>query len=268
MDIPVSFVTQRYLEYLDLMRSLQIDVASEYLVMAATLLHIKSRMLLPGLSAGDEGEGEEAQEGDPRAELVRRLLEYQKYKQAAQEIGERATLGRDVFGRGAPEPLPEGPAPFAPVSVFRLFDAFRKLLERAQIGADHHVLFERISIAERIGELQALIEQAGRVRFEELFERVRLPAGAGESISAAYRFELVITFLALLEMCRLHLIELSQDGPLGQLHIALRPGARIAPADLAKVVVAYEPVWAIGTGLTPTPADVAEVHRFIRKRLE
>src|SRR5262249_24948156 len=129
LDIPVSFITQKYLEYIALMRVLSIDVASEYLVMAATLAHIKSKMLLPTPPAGQDDELIE-QEEDPRAELVRRLLEYQKYKTAAADLADRGTLGRDVFARGVPESVPDGPAPLAPIGLFSLPDAFEGVLKR------------------------------------------------------------------------------------------------------------------------------------------
>src|SRR5688500_12139092 len=107
LDIPIAFVTEKYLEYLDAMAGLDIDVAGEYLLMAATLCHIKSRELLPGSDAGDEdgeaaGDGGEGEvEVDPRADLIKRLLEYQKYKEAAEQLGQRPVVGRNVWGRGS-----------------------------------------------------------------------------------------------------------------------------------------------------------------------
>jgi len=213
LDIPVSFITQKYLEYLDLMRAIQIDPASEYLLMAATLAHIKSRMLLPN-EPGDSDDGS-AEEEDPRTELVRRLLEYQKYKHAAEQLGQRDTLGRDVFGRGSAEAIETGPAPLAPVNVFRLFDAFEKVLERADQVADHEVLMERLSISERIVELTELLHQRRRLRFDELFE-----SADGEAQQPT-RMELVVTFLALLEMCRSHVAQVTQHEPLGPLIVEI-----------------------------------------------
>jgi len=126
LDVPVSFITEKYLEYMNLMQELSIDVASEYLVMAATLVHIKSKSLLPEEPAGQEDELDE-DGADPRGELIRRLLEYQKYKHAAAELNERGALGRDVFARGAKEAEVEGPAPLAQVEVWHLLDAFAKV---------------------------------------------------------------------------------------------------------------------------------------------
>ena len=123
LDIPMAELTRQYLGYVELMRRTQLELAAEYLLMAAVLIEIKSRLLLPKPPAEAGAEAE-----DPRAELVRRLLEYQKYKAAAADLAERGTLGKDVFGRGSGEPTPEGPAPFAELGVFSLLDAFEKVL--------------------------------------------------------------------------------------------------------------------------------------------
>ena len=211
LDIPISFITKKYLAYLDLMKSLHIDVASEYLVMAATLAHMKSKTLLP--ASGDDDGDEEAEEVDPRAELVRRLLEYQKYKQVADHLGSRATLGRDVFARGGKEPEPEGPAPLAPGNVFRLFDAFEQVLKRADQTADHQVLFERVSISERIVALTELLQERRRLPFVALFEGDDKPN----------KMTLVVTFLALLEMGKLRVIRVLQDDSLGEIFVEYAP---------------------------------------------
>lgn len=215
LDIPVGFITEKYLEYLDLMQSVQIDVASEYLVMAATLTHIKSKMLLPAEPTDQEDEEGEAMFLDPRAELVRRLLEYQKYKQVAAQLGGRAAVGRDIFPRGNSEPVPEGPAPLAQGSVFKLFDAFSKVLERAHQEADHQVMFERVGIAERIVELTELLHDNGRMRFEDLFIITDEDGNPREPT----RLELVVTFLAILEMCKMRVARVLQDDPLSEIVI-------------------------------------------------
>jgi segregation and condensation protein A len=223
-DIPISFVTKKYLEYLDWMQTLQIDVASEYLVMAATLAYIKSQMLLPE-PASDLLDGEDGGEPlDPRAELVRRLLEYQKYKHAAAHLGQRPALGRDVFERGSAEEAPDGVAPFAPPSPFKLFEAFEQVLKRANRKIDHEVVFDRLSITERIVELTELLHDRGRLRFEQLFDGEAGAAGDGPSI-----LSLVVTFLALLEMCRLGVALVTQeDDALGPLHVEFSArGARL-----------------------------------------
>ncbi|WP_437783533.1 segregation and condensation protein A [Sorangium sp. So ce1097] len=216
LDIPVSFVTEKYLEYLRIMRSLTIDLASEYLVMAATLAHIKSKMLLPSVPAGQDDDGMPGEEEDPRAELVRRLLEYQKYKVAAADLAERGTLGRDVFTRGMSESeVPKGPAPFASTSIFGLLDAFERVLKRTNVQIDHEVVFDRISITDRIVELTEKLSARRAMRFEDLLL---------DSVSKGGvipRFEVVITFLAVLEMCKLRLIRVHQTDPLAPIHIQL-----------------------------------------------
>jgi segregation and condensation protein A len=209
LDIPVSFITEKYLEYLDVMRALPIDVASEYLVMAATLTHIKSKMLLPEPPKDQEGDGAEGEEEDPRAELVRRLLEYQKYKAAAEALGSRDTLGSAVFARGGSEPVPEGPAPFAPTGTFDLLDAFAKVLARTKVKIDHEVVFDRISISDRISELVDVLRPRRSMPFEELFPQ------------QASRFDLVITFLAILEMARLKMMRVFQTEALSPIHVEL-----------------------------------------------
>ena len=206
-DIPVSFVTEKYLAYINLMQELSIDVASEYLVMAATLAHIKSKSLLPNEpSADEEVEGEE-EEGDPREELIRRLLEYQKYKQAAAELNDRGALGRDIFLRGSKAPEADGPAPLAPVELWTLLDAFGKVLSRAKVDIQHEVSFDRTSITDRINQLMEKLKGHKTVRFEELFDGQRT------------RFDLIITFLALLEMTRLKMTRLYQPDPLAEIFI-------------------------------------------------
>ena len=214
LDIPVSFITEKYLEYLKLMQVLSIEIASEYLVMAATLVHIKSKMLLPVAPSGQDDGMPQEEEEDPRAELVRRLLEYQKYKAAAAELAERGTLGRDVFPRGVEEEALPGPAPFARVEVFDLLGAFEKLLKKTKVKIDHEVVFDRISITDRIVELTEKLQGRRAVRFEQLF------LGAPRE-GPLTRFDLVITFLAMLEMCRMKLLRVYQTGPLAPIYMGL-----------------------------------------------
>ena len=125
LDIPISLITKEYLKYLKVMQDLQIDVASEYLVMAATLAHIKSKTLLPRPPEDQDDEAEA--DIDPRAELIRRLLEYQKYKRVAEDLGGRSIAGRDVFTRGTAAPQATGSASLAQVSVFKLIEALQKV---------------------------------------------------------------------------------------------------------------------------------------------
>src|SRR5450432_4927402 len=207
MDIPIAFVATKYVEYITLLEELNIDVASEYLVMAATLIHIKSKMLLPVVPTDQEDEAE--LDLDPRAELVRRLLEYQKYKHAAEQLSGNPVLGRDVFLRGLPAPSVEGAAPLAGLSLFKLLDAFQGVLSRAKTTVDHQIDFERFSITDRINELSDLLKSRGKVLFEQLFEGSRS------------RGDLIVTFLAILEMTRLRLTRLEQEGPLQPIFVEL-----------------------------------------------
>jgi segregation and condensation protein A len=206
-DIPIAFIAHKYVEYITLMNELNIDIASEYLVMAATLAHIKSKSLLPPAPADDEEDDEE--ELDPRAELIRRLLEYQKYKHAGEALAAHDVLGRDVFPRGMAAPSVDGPAPITGLNLFKLLDAFQSVLSRAKATVDHQIDFERFSITDRINELSDILRLRPRLSFEELFDQ-------GDS-----RAQLIVTFLALLEMTKLRLTRLYQEGPLELIYVEL-----------------------------------------------
>jgi segregation and condensation protein A len=208
-DIPIGFITEKYLEYIEMMQQLSIDIASEYLLMAATLAHMKSKTLLPPSADDSLEEGVEGEEEDPRAELVRRLLEYQKYKLAAEQLGSRVVLGRDAFGRGAAPPEPEGPAPLAPLSMFKLIDALESVIERFKQTGEHLVDFERITISDRINQLSDVLRARGTITFEALFEGDRS------------RADVIVTFLALLEMTKLRLTRIWQDQPYEPIFIEL-----------------------------------------------
>jgi segregation and condensation protein A len=204
-DIPIAVITRQYLEYIKLMKDLNLEVAGDFLVMAATLLQIKSRMLLPV----DEPEEGEEEEGDPRAELIRRLMEYQQYKEAGMVIGARALLGREVFVRTCPDPAlaaaqnVEGPLE---VTLFDLVDAFRSLLARVPAEHFHDVAAaETFSIADCINEILSLLQERDTVQFDELL---------GDELT---RERIIVTFLALLELCRLKLIRIFQDGHQGNI---------------------------------------------------
>lgn len=207
LDLPVSFVTERYLEYLKLMEDLDLDVAAEYLLMAATLAHIKSKMLLPRTPDEQQDDGETQEPIDPRADLIRRLLEYQKYKLAAETLGSRAISGRDVFPRGSTAAEAEGPAPLADIGMFKLLDAFEAILKRTKDRSAFEITSERISIQERMTQISDLLRGRGSCTFEELFEK---------DVS---RYEVVITFLALLEMTKMRLTRIYQPEYGASIHI-------------------------------------------------
>ncbi len=214
-DIPIARIGEQYLEYVELMRDLDLDVAGEYLVMAATLAWIKSRMLLPVEREGDEGE-----EIDPRAELVARLLEYQRFKEAAAGLGERRLLGRDVF-RGAspgPEPRPDADREVE-VGLFELLEAFRHALKAAgPSGVAHEVEVETVTVRERMVVVMESLEKAGSLTFEQVV--------TGSDGRIGSRAVLVASFLAILELTRLAVLRLYQEideigVPRGTIH--LRP---------------------------------------------
>ena len=207
LDLPIAFVTERYLDYLQMMQELDLDVASEYLLMAATLAHIKSKMLLPPSPFEEAEEAEEAYMGDPREELIRRLLEYQKYRAAADELGSRPIEGRDVFPRGMPAPEAEGPAPLAQFDLYKLLDAFQSILKRVHGRVALEVTPERITIQERISQLTDLLRSKRSCTFEALFEGDR------------NRYEVVVTFLALLEMTKMSMTRVYQSDPTAPLHV-------------------------------------------------
>jgi segregation and condensation protein A len=217
LDIPISFITEKYLEYLAVMELMNLDLASEYLLMAATLAHIKSKMLLPAPPPGQEDDAL-LDEMDPREALIKRLLEYQKYKLAGETLAARGIAGRDIFTRGSEieEAAAHSLPPLADVPLFSLVEAFQRVLARAKVKLAHDVVPDRISITDRIHELFDTLTVRRRADFDELFTR-----GAEE----VTRFDLVVTFLALLEMTRLRMMRLYQVDPEGPLHVELNEGA-------------------------------------------
>lgn len=196
-DIPIAMITKQYLEYLKLMKDLNLEVVGDFLVMASTLIQIKSSMLLP--SRTDDNTEEEGE--DPRAELIRRLVEYSRYKEAALLLSERKLLGRDYFARSFPaEELPDDLKSEEPVELdlFVLLEAFRNILAKAPRESFHEVCAESISIAERINEILSLLQEKDLLEFTELFDN---------SLDRDY---IVATFLAILELCKLKLIRVRQ----------------------------------------------------------
>ena len=213
-DIPVARITDQYLRYLELMQDMNLDVAGEYLVMAATLMHVKSRMLLPPSEADAEDPDE-----DPRADLVQQLLEYQRYREAALALGSRPLLLRDVFRREPDRPVrDEGEGVrLRDVSLADLLEAFREVLERASRASFHEIVHEEISVAECVDVIIRRLEVDGPLRFRDLF------AGAPS------RRRLVATYLALLELVKGHAVRACQEEECGE--ILLFPGPRTASVD-------------------------------------
>jgi segregation and condensation protein A len=205
-NIPIALITEQYLEYLKLMKVLNLDIAGEYLLMASTLLYIKSKILLPASPEEGEEEGE-----DPRAELVRRLLEYQKYKEAASELEKKPMLNRDVFIRSIPaEKEDTNEAERVEVSLFELLEAFRQILERAKAEEFHEVILDRISIEEKVQDILSLLQKEKRsMAFHLLFPE------------KATRRLIIVTFLAILELVKMKLIRVFQLGPFETIRLSL-----------------------------------------------
>jgi len=206
LDIPMASLTRQYLEYVDLMRAKNLELAAEYLVMAAMLIEIKSRMLLPRPATVEEAEN------DPRAELVRRLLEYERMKLAAQKLDQMPQLGRDLLAvvayveRTTAERLPD-------VHPRDLAEAWRSLLQRARLHAHHKVSREELSVREHMSRILRQLKEHRVLEFREMFDPAR-----GVAV-------LVVTLLALLELARETLIEITQSGSFAPIY------ARIAHAQ-------------------------------------
>src|SRR4030095_7286904 len=220
-DIPIALITQQYLDYIDVMKELNLDTVGEFLVMAATLIHIKSKMLLPRPESAEEGEPEE----DPREALVRRLLEHQKFKAAAELLHERAVL------RGAQWIRPDGRVaeiagdeyayePEIEVDLFSLLAAFRGVLERAKQRPKMLLPAEEMPVEVRIDQLLAILSETEACGFEDLFSK------------DDQRGAMILTFLALLEMIRLKLIRVFQTSAFGSIRVYKRARPADAPTPI------------------------------------
>jgi segregation and condensation protein A len=217
-DIPIAKVTAQYLAYIDLMQDLNLDVAGEFLVMAATLIHIKSRMLLPRIDPAQEDPDE-----DPREALVRRLLEHQKFKAAAELLHERETLRSAQWTRPdgpIAEIAGEAPEPEIEVDLFSLISAFRAVVERAKQRPKMYLPGEQMPIEDRIEQLMERLSETEACGFEDLFADVQTRAG------------IVVTFLAMLEMIRLKLIRVFQTSAMGPIRVYKRTRPADAPKPL------------------------------------
>lgn len=200
-DIPIAEITAQYLTTIDAMKSLNLDIAGEFLLMAATLVHIKSRLLLPQ----SEDEVSEDDEEDPRAELVRRLLEYQKYKEAATELDSRQLLGRDVFARQFPSPelATQEEDEFHAIGLYDLMEALRGLIRNIPEASYHDVTFEQLSVTDRINQILSLLAGKENLPFDGLFT------------PSSSRHEIVVSFLAMLELVKLRMVRLLQNTRFG-----------------------------------------------------
>jgi segregation and condensation protein A len=216
-DIPIALITEQYLAYLGLMQELNLDLASEFLVMAATLIHIKSRMLLP---RPDPAQADDPGAEDPRDALVRRLLEHQQFKAAAELLHDRETVRSAQWARPDSRVAQLAGDDYEPeleVDLFSLLSAFRSVLERARERPPVPLPPEQISIELRIDQMLEQLSETEACGFQDLFEDV------------ATRGDMIVTFLALLEMIRLKLIRVFQAGTAGPIRIYKRARPKDAP---------------------------------------
>ncbi|MBN2719425.1 MAG: segregation/condensation protein A [Deltaproteobacteria bacterium] len=212
-DIPISFITQKYLEYLEIMKDLNLNLAAEYLEMAAQLAYIKSKMMLP--NSGEDEEEDNIEDGpDPREELVRQLLEYQKYKTAADDLSERPQHGRDVFIRDSVKLKSDADRDLASPGLFALMEALKQILEKVDYSENNpyknnEILITQISLTARIHELVDILQAKERVLFSELFEGIYT------------RADIITSFLAILEMTKLNLAKIHQAAPNSEIYISV-----------------------------------------------
>lgn len=201
LDIPIAEVTAQYLSYVDMMKSFQLELAGEYLVMAAMLAEIKSRMLLP------RSQEAEAEEEDPRAELVRRLQLYEQFKQAAQDLDDLPRLERDTFPAHAEMGEYTPPKQHPPVALQELLMALSEVLKRVDVTASHHIQFETLTVRETMASVLDALNAVDFTPFEALFK------------PETGRLGVIVTFLALLELLREAMIELVQTQNFGPIHV-------------------------------------------------
>jgi len=206
LDIPVAAITEQYMQYISVMEMMRMELAAEYLVMAAMLAEIKSRLLLP---RPDEVEDED----DPRAELIRRLQAYEQFKQAAEDIDALERMERDVFEAGAGLPVLDNRHPLPDIKLEEMLGAFRSVVMRAKLNQHHSVKREFLSVRERMSSLLVMINEHQQVDFLALFTIEEGRAGC------------VVTFLAMLELCKESLIEIVQEKPFGPIFVHARSAA-------------------------------------------
>jgi|ERR1043166_8508469 segregation and condensation protein A len=206
-DISIERITKQYLEYLQAFKELKIDVAGEFVVMAANLIYLKSRSLLP---LDQQPPEEDAEEDDPRWDLIRQLIEYKKFKEAAVQLHDRELEQERMFTRdGGAAPISEAPLPLHEVGIFQLIHAFQQVIKRVEAREDLGEIFaERFSVSDKIEKILERIGNGGSVRFSELFSQM------------ASRIEIVVTFLALLELIRLNQVRAFQTKMFDDIEIA------------------------------------------------
>jgi segregation and condensation protein A len=207
-DIPIERITNQYMEYLSLMKLLNLEVAGEFLVMAATLMYIKSRMLLPVDQQITDAEAEEGE--DPRWELIRQLVEYKKFKDAALQLGQREEEQSNIFVRtgDAGIEIDAKDVPLAEVGIFDLINAFNEVLKKAGAREDfREIMEEKFTVSDKIEEILYTLRDRAEMVFTEVFT------------AAQSRTEVVVTFLALLELIRLKRLKVRQESAFGEIHV-------------------------------------------------
>jgi len=206
-DISIERITRQYLEYLQAFKELKIDIAGEFVVMAANLIYLKSRSLLP---LDQQPPEEDAEEDDPRWDLIRQLIEYKKFKEAAAQLHDRALEQERIFTRdGGSAAISGAPLPLHEVGIFQLIHAFQEVIKRVEAQEDLQEIFgERFSVSDKIEKILERVGDGAPVRFSELF---------GQIVS---RVEIVVTFLALLELIRLNQVRAMQRKVFDEIEIA------------------------------------------------
>lgn len=207
LNIPIAEITRQYMEYVDMMKALNLELAADYLVMAAMLAEIKSRMLLPRTQEVEEDEG------DPRAELVRRLQEYERFKKAAEDMDALPRMNREIYQASAKTPDLKLVKPEPQVDMKELLTAFKEVLVRAENFSHHHVAMEPLSVRERMSDVLGQIKGDKFTEFTSLFS------------PKEGRMGVVVTFLAILELIKESLIELIQTEPYAPIHVKPRVSA-------------------------------------------
>jgi segregation and condensation protein A len=250
LDIPIAFVCEKYLEYLAFMRALDLEVAGDYLVMAATLAYLKSRELVPS-DRPELVEEDDAHDGpDPREELVARLLEYQKFKAAAEQLDRLPLSGRDVFDRGAGIDLPPMDAGLAPITLYRLAEAYQRVLERARVNKSHEVTLETISVASRMQQLTLLLIERPKIEFEQLFLERQW------SSEVELRSMLVVTLMSILELVRMGILHVHQ--PIGSETIVLERSA--TPEEARRALSGYDEAASFGADKSDPSGEEPNEH--------
>ena len=213
LDIPIAEITKQYVQYIEMMQELQLELAGEYLVMAAMLAEIKSRMLLPRPESIDDDED------DPRAELVRRLQEYERYKKAAQDIGDLPRLERDTFVAHVDAPERKVVTALPDITMKELLLAFHDVLKRAQMFTNLHLQRERLSVRQRMSEILSRINASSFSGFADLFD------------PEEGRHGVAVTFIAILELLRESVIEVVQAEAYSALHVRAASTVRLVTGD-------------------------------------